>query len=137
MDTDYYVPIKIETQRMIRGAERDYETILGDYKEVNGWYLPFSIENGVKGNPNRQKIDVLEDRSERADGRRALFVEAGQRSDRRASQRSTEIALRAHARPPLATRHRRQPAAAHPAPPSTSTPTPSPASARATSARPR
>src|SRR3954451_19484395 len=40
---------------MARGAERNYETILGDYKEVNGWYLPFSVENGVKGNPNRQK----------------------------------------------------------------------------------
>src|SRR3954470_4407983 len=40
---------------MVRGAERNYETILGDYKEVNGWYLPFSIENGAKGNPNRQK----------------------------------------------------------------------------------
>ncbi len=34
MDTDYYVPIKIETKRMIRGAEREYETALGDYKEV-------------------------------------------------------------------------------------------------------
>jgi len=55
IDTTSYVPIKIETRRMIRGAERNYETILGDYKEVNGWYLPFSIENGVKGNPNRQK----------------------------------------------------------------------------------
>lgn len=56
MDTDYFVPIKMETRRMIRGAEREYETILGDYKEVGGWYLPFSIESGVKGNPNRQKI---------------------------------------------------------------------------------
>jgi len=56
MDTDYFVPIKIDTKRMVRGAEREYETILGDYKEVAGWYLPFSIESGVKGNPNRQKI---------------------------------------------------------------------------------
>lgn len=56
MDTDYFVPIKIETKRMIRGAEREYETILGDYKEVAGWYLPFSVESGVKGSPNRQKI---------------------------------------------------------------------------------
>jgi photosystem II stability/assembly factor-like uncharacterized protein len=55
IDSSSYVPIKIETRRMVRGAERNYETILGDYKEVNGWYLPFSIENGVKGNPNRQK----------------------------------------------------------------------------------
>ena len=56
MDTDYFVPIKIDTKRMVRGAEREYETILGDYKEVNGWYLPFSVESGVKGNPNRSKI---------------------------------------------------------------------------------
>src|SRR5215210_801890 len=56
MDTDYFVPIKIDTRRMVRGAEREYETILGDYKEVAGWYLPFSVETGVKGSPNRQKI---------------------------------------------------------------------------------
>src|SRR6185503_10498117 len=55
MDTDYYVPIKIETKRMIRGAEREYETSLGDYKEVNGWYMPFSVESNVKGSPNRGK----------------------------------------------------------------------------------
>ncbi|HKP47411.1 MAG TPA: hypothetical protein VJT50_12500 [Pyrinomonadaceae bacterium] len=56
MDTDYYVPIKIDTKRMVRGAEREYETSLGDYKEVSGWYLPFSIETNVKGSSNRQKV---------------------------------------------------------------------------------
>ena len=55
MDTEYYVPIKIETRRMIRGAEREYETILGDYKEVAGWYLPHSIETSAKGSQNKQK----------------------------------------------------------------------------------
>jgi hypothetical protein len=56
MDTDYFVPIKIETKRMIRGAEREFETTLGDYKEVNGWYLPFSFEVGAKGSPFKQTI---------------------------------------------------------------------------------
>ena len=56
MDTDYYVPIKIETKRMVRGAEREYETSLGDYKEVNGWYMPFSVESNIKGSPNRGKV---------------------------------------------------------------------------------
>jgi hypothetical protein len=56
MDTDYYVPIKIDTKRMIRGAEREYETSLGDYKEVAGWYLPHSVEVNVKGSQNRQKV---------------------------------------------------------------------------------
>ncbi|HEX8141613.1 MAG TPA: hypothetical protein VF553_03395 [Pyrinomonadaceae bacterium] len=55
MDTDYFVPIKIDTKRMIRGAEREYETTLGDYKEVAGWYLPHSIEVNVKGSQDRQK----------------------------------------------------------------------------------
>jgi hypothetical protein len=56
MDTDYFVPIKFDIKRMVRGAEREYETILGDYKEVAGWYLPFSIETGPKGSTSRAKI---------------------------------------------------------------------------------
>jgi hypothetical protein len=55
MDTDYFVPIKIDTKRMVRGAEREYETTLGDYKEVAGWYLPYSVEVNVKGSQNKQK----------------------------------------------------------------------------------
>lgn len=56
MDTDYYVPIKIESKLIIRGAEIESETILGDYKEVNGWYLPFSIESGPKGSQFKSKV---------------------------------------------------------------------------------
>jgi hypothetical protein len=56
MDTDYYVPIKIESKRMVRGAEREFETSLGDYKEVAGVYLPHSIESGLKGNPNKSQV---------------------------------------------------------------------------------
>lgn len=57
MDTDYFVPIKIETKRMVRGAEREYETSLGDYKEVAGVYLPHSVETGVKGTPFRAQVN--------------------------------------------------------------------------------
>jgi hypothetical protein len=56
MDADYFVPIKIDTKRMVRGAEREYETVLGDYKEVNGWFLPFSVETGAKGSQSRSKV---------------------------------------------------------------------------------
>ncbi|HKA24496.1 MAG TPA: outer membrane lipoprotein-sorting protein [Candidatus Eisenbacteria bacterium] len=56
LDEDSGVPIKIEVKRMVRGAPQESETYLGDYKEVSGWYLPFSIETGVKGNDNRTKI---------------------------------------------------------------------------------
>ncbi|MGA2260108.1 MAG: hypothetical protein ABSH28_01595 [Acidobacteriota bacterium] len=56
LDTDYYVPIKIDTKRVVRGAEREYETALGDYKEVNGWYLPFSVETNTKGIQDKSKV---------------------------------------------------------------------------------
>jgi hypothetical protein len=56
MDTDYFVPIKIDTKRMVRGEEREYETSLGDYKEVAGWYQPYSYETNAKGSQNKQKI---------------------------------------------------------------------------------
>ena len=56
VDTDYFVPIKIETKRIIRGAERESETSIGDYKEVAGVYFPHSYETGAKGSPNRAKV---------------------------------------------------------------------------------
>jgi len=56
MDTEYFVPIKIETKRIVRGAEVEFETVLGDYKEVAGWYVPYSIEVGGKGSQFKQKI---------------------------------------------------------------------------------
>ena len=56
LDTDYYVPIKIDTKRVIRGAEREYETALGDYKEVAGWYLPHSVETNAKGSRDKSKV---------------------------------------------------------------------------------
>ncbi|MEP6730814.1 MAG: hypothetical protein ABJE10_09255 [bacterium] len=49
MDADSYVPIRMEEKRLIRGSEQEFETTLGDYKEVNGWFMPFSIESGRKG----------------------------------------------------------------------------------------
>src|SRR5215475_14940633 len=56
MDTDYYVPIKIESKRMVRGAEQEFEISLGDYKEVAGVYLPHSMELVVKGSPSKTQI---------------------------------------------------------------------------------
>lgn len=55
MDTDYYVPIQINSRRFVRGEQREYETVLGDYKQVDGVYFPFSFESGMKGNQNKAK----------------------------------------------------------------------------------
>jgi len=51
LDTDYYMPIKVDVKRIVRGEEREYEAVLGNYKLVNGWYLPYSIETNPKGHP--------------------------------------------------------------------------------------
>ena len=56
LDTEYYVPIRINTQRMIRGAPQELETSLGDYKQVAGVYLPFFLETGLRGSQDRSKI---------------------------------------------------------------------------------
>ena len=49
LDTDTYVPIKIDDKRTIRGSEQELETTLGDYKSVDGYFIPFAIEFGRKG----------------------------------------------------------------------------------------
>ena len=74
MDTDYFVPIKIETKRIVRGNEVEFEAVLGDYKEVAGWYMPYSVEVGPKGSQFKQKIayDKIEANIPVDDGRFAM-----------------------------------------------------------------
>jgi len=55
IDSEYNVPIKIDTKRTIRGTEREYETVIGDYKKVGGVYVPYSVESNAKGSPSIQK----------------------------------------------------------------------------------
>jgi hypothetical protein len=64
LDTEYYVPIRIDTQRMIRGAPQEFETSLGDYKQVNGVYLPFSSESGPKGSSSSDRSKITYDKIE-------------------------------------------------------------------------
>lgn len=58
LDTDSYLELKIETQRMIRGALQYRETLYGDYEQVDGIYFPFAIESSEKGDPNRVKVTI-------------------------------------------------------------------------------
>lgn len=64
MDTEYYVPIRIDTQRMIRGAPQESETSLGDYKQVNGVFLPFSYESGPKGSSSADRGKITYEKIE-------------------------------------------------------------------------
>lgn len=58
LDTDSNLELKIETQRMIRGAVRESEAYFGDYEQVNGIYFPFAIEVAEKGSPTRTAYTV-------------------------------------------------------------------------------
>lgn len=58
IDAEHFLQIRDESKRTIRGAEIDTETILGDYKEVEGLMFPHAIDSGQKGSPQRQKLMV-------------------------------------------------------------------------------
>ncbi len=64
LDADSYVPIKIEVKRTVRGAEREFEIELGDYKEVGGVYMPFAVASGAKGSSSANKGQLSWERIE-------------------------------------------------------------------------
>ena len=52
--SDGYLPFKVEGTTTIQGTETETETILGDYKEVDGLLFAHSIETRPKGTPADQ-----------------------------------------------------------------------------------
>lgn len=62
LDTDYYVPIKVDTKRVIRGAEREYETALGDYKEVAAGTCPTRLRPTRRAARTSQKSSTIRSR---------------------------------------------------------------------------
>ncbi len=58
IDTDSDLEIKIESKSTRRGSEVEGDTILGDYKEVDGLIMAHSIDSGQKGSHGRQIITI-------------------------------------------------------------------------------
>jgi hypothetical protein len=58
LDPDHFLEIRILTQRLRHGAQEEVETDLGDYEKIGGVFVPFSIESGGKGDPDKQKIVI-------------------------------------------------------------------------------
>jgi outer membrane lipoprotein-sorting protein len=58
VDAEHFLEIKEESRRTIRGSEMEMDTIVGDYKEVDGLMLPHSVDAGAKGSPQRQKLVI-------------------------------------------------------------------------------
>jgi outer membrane lipoprotein-sorting protein len=49
MDAETFLTLKQEGKRVIRGTEMEGESLLGDYKSVDGLMIAHSIESGAKG----------------------------------------------------------------------------------------
>ncbi len=58
LDPEHFLEIRVLTQRVLRGAQVEEETDLGDYEKIGGVFVPFSIESGQKGSSDKQKIII-------------------------------------------------------------------------------
>ncbi len=58
LDTDSSLEIREESKRKIQGNDVDVVTTLGDYKEVGGLMVPFSITAQPKGGTGSQTISI-------------------------------------------------------------------------------
>jgi len=58
LDPDYFLEIRRVMVRHVRGAEQVAETDLGNYAQVAGVWMPFSIESGRQGGPKNSRITV-------------------------------------------------------------------------------
>ncbi len=58
LDPDHFLEIRILTQRIRHGAQEEVETDVGDYEKIGGVFIPFSIEEGRKGDPDKQKTVI-------------------------------------------------------------------------------
>lgn len=56
LDPDYFLEIRIESQRSVRGVKRTVVTDLGEYEKVAGVYWPLALTTGSKGDSSPAKI---------------------------------------------------------------------------------
>lgn len=49
LDVDSSLEIKMTAKRKVQGQEVEFETTVGDYKEVDGYIIPHSISSKMKG----------------------------------------------------------------------------------------
>ena len=56
LDTETYLLVKSEGKVKRRGTEIEGETVFSDYKDVDGYMMPFSMEQGAKGMDQRRKM---------------------------------------------------------------------------------
>ena len=57
LDPDYFLEIRVESQRTVRGVKRTSVTDYGNYEKVGGVFWPLSIESGIKGQGDPAKFE--------------------------------------------------------------------------------
>ena len=58
LDPDYFLEIRALDSQRLRGVLTESETDFGDYEQVDGVYLPFSLSFGPKGSTQKAKMVV-------------------------------------------------------------------------------
>jgi hypothetical protein len=58
LDPDYFLEIRIENLRIVRGVPQETVTDVGNYEKVDGIYVAFSAESGQKGSSDRQQVEI-------------------------------------------------------------------------------
>jgi hypothetical protein len=58
LDSEYFIPILVESSRQMQGRTVEVESILSDYKNVGGLMIPHAIESRPKGAPAGQVITI-------------------------------------------------------------------------------
>jgi hypothetical protein len=58
LDPDHFLEIRLLSQRIEHGVTVETETDLSDYEKVQGVFVPFSVESGLKSSSDRQKLIV-------------------------------------------------------------------------------
>jgi len=56
IDADSGLEVKTIVKTKVRGNDADVEVLYTDFRDVQGLIMPFSIDSGVVGTPQRQKI---------------------------------------------------------------------------------
>jgi outer membrane lipoprotein-sorting protein len=56
IDARSWLPVRVESRRLVAGERVEGETTIGNYTEAGGWKWPRLIENRVKGREERQSI---------------------------------------------------------------------------------
>lgn len=58
IDAETYLMLKVASKRKVQGQEVEQESTMGDYKEVGGMMMPFSMEVKAKGAPAGQALVI-------------------------------------------------------------------------------